>query len=73
MKHTIEIKECGHGCPFFGNSMDGMQCDHPYWIGKDAYANMIINQDNIYGGRVPEKCPLKSEDLTIHFKLNKNV
>jgi hypothetical protein len=69
MEKEIKIKECFHRCPFFGNSMDGMQCNHPYWENKGAWENMIINQQNSRGGNIPEKCPLKNEQLIITYKL----
>ena len=64
-----EITKCYHSCPFFGNSMDGMECNHPYWKDKGSYENMIITQDNSRDGKIPEKCPLRNEDLTIVYKL----
>jgi hypothetical protein len=50
--------------------MDGMQCNHPYWKDKGAYENMIITQDNSRDGKIPKKCPLKNEQLTIIYKLD---
>lgn len=52
---------CYFTCPFFGTSTDGMECRHPYWSNKGAYANMIIAQNNSRNGNVPEKCPLKKK------------
>lgn len=69
MNKEKKIKQCFHSCPFFGNSMDGMQCNHPYWDDKEPYDNMIITQDNSRDGKIPEKCPLKKSDLTINYKL----
>lgn len=71
MKTTIKITKCGHYCPFF-NGNDIMSCFHPYWDDKGSYDNCIINQDNIYGNnpKLPEKCPMKIEDLTIIYKLD---
>jgi len=69
MNKEEKISQCYQSCPFFGVSMDGMFCKHPYWEGKDAYANMIITQDNSKNGDIPEKCPLKKSDLTIKYKL----
>lgn len=71
MKREIKITRCYRSCPFFGNSMDGMQCNHPYWEGKGAYANMIITHDNSRDGNIPEKCPLKTEQLTSVYKLTR--
>jgi hypothetical protein len=56
----IIVEQCYQTCPFYGVSMDGMQCDHPYFSDKGAYDNMIITQDNSRG-RVPDACPLRSE------------
>jgi len=56
------VKECFHGCPFFGGGKE-MECDHPYWDGK-GYANMIITQDNSHG-RVPDECPLREGGIKI--------
>lgn len=69
MKKEVEVTRCYNGCPFFGNSMDGMQCNHPYWKDKGAYANMIITQCNTKNGRIPDKCPLRKEQLTIDYKI----
>jgi len=71
----IKITGCYYGgtnqsCPFFGYTADGMQCNHPYWKGKGAYENMIITQDNSRDGKIPDKCPLKNEQLTIVYKLD---
>lgn len=70
MKKEEKIKDCFHSCPFFGNSMDGMECNHPYWKDKGAYENMIITRNN-NDGNVPEKCPLRDEQLIITYKLEK--
>ena len=37
MENEIKITKCYHSCPFFGVSMDGMECYHPYW--KDRGVN----------------------------------
>lgn len=50
-------------CPFNDNSMDGMECNHPYWKEKGAYENMIINAENKY--KIPDKCPLKKTSVII--------
>jgi len=63
------VKQCYHKCPFFGISMDGMVCDHPYWKDKKPYENMIITQDNSKNGRIPDKCPLREDKLIQEFKL----
>lgn len=70
MEKEIKITGCYHSCSFYGNSMDGMQCNHPYWEDKGAYVNMIITQDNSRDGNIPEKCPLRNEQLTIVYKLD---
>jgi len=73
MEHTIKVKACGHICPFFDFSSDDLICEHPYWNDKGEKANQIITQENLMDSTHPEKCPLKNEDLTLHFKLNENV
>ena len=68
-KHKI-MKECIHHCPFFGSSMDGMECHHPYFDDlENPYDCMIITQNDY--GKIPEKCPLRKEDLmeTIHYSV----
>ena len=69
MKQQITIKECYHRCPFFQTTMDGMECGHPFWKDKGAYDNMIITHENSKG-RVPDKCPLLKEALTVTYELN---
>jgi len=70
MKIENKITNCYHSCWFFGTSMDGMQCNHPIWKDKGAYSNMIISHDNCKNGNIPEKCPLRIEDLVITYKLD---
>ena len=60
-KHKI-MKECIHHCPLFIVTMDGMECLHPYFLDKPTYDCMIISQTDY--GRIPDKCPLRKEDLT---------
>ena len=55
MTEQIEIKNCYHSCPFYGNSMDGMQCNHPYWKDKEPYDNMIITHENSMDGKIPDE------------------
>lgn len=71
MNKITKISGCYHSCPFFSTSMDGMHCAHPHWDDKGAYENMIIDQENSRGGNIPEKCPLKDDDLSITYKLDK--
>ncbi len=70
MEKEHKIKQCFHSCPFFKSNMDGMFCDHPYWLDKGSYENMIITHENSRDGEIPEKCPLRIEDLIIRFKLD---
>jgi len=59
-----EIKKCINVCPFFNNTMDGMECNHPYFDNRThGYANMIIQQTD--KKTIPLKCPLRKESLTI--------
>lgn len=69
MEKTININRCINECPFFESTMDGMQCGHPYWEGKEAYDNMIITWDNGGHGKIPPLCPLKQENLTVKYQL----
>lgn len=69
MKKIKHIKQCLHHCPFYENTMDGMNCGHPYWNNKGAYESMIINTSNSSNGKIPEKCPLRKESLEIIYKL----
>lgn len=62
-----EIKQCYHTCPFFETDMDGMICVHPK-VKDDGYAAMFITQDNSRQ-TFPERCPLRTEDLTITYKI----
>jgi hypothetical protein len=76
-----EVTKC-NDCPFWGNSMDGMECRHPYFEkraeesrfihmteddGWDPYENMIINSSNVNG--IPDKCPLRSGEVITIVKL----
>jgi hypothetical protein len=54
---TKEIKRCYHECLYFGTSMDGMECLHPYFNDKGAYSNMIISHPDCDNG-FPKDCPL---------------
>lgn len=72
MKETVKITGCYQKCPFYEVSMDGMQCNHPYWIDKGAYANMIISQEYSRGGdKIPKKCPLRISSLNRVYKLKR--
>jgi len=75
MNKKNKITKCYHSCPFFASPpMDGMECNHPYWESKGAFDNMIITQSNSRDGKIPEKCPLRKEQLTVEYVLvmNKN-
>lgn len=69
IKIVKEIKSCIHSCTFFGTSMDGMECNHPYWNDKGAYENMIITHPT-GRDRVPNKCPLKKHSVITVVKYN---
>jgi len=74
MKYVKEemVIGCYHSCYFFGTSMDGMYCKHPYFEDKGAYENMIISQNNSKDGNIPKKCPLRNNiigDTEIVFKI----
>lgn len=72
MKRVVEVQQCYNQCPFFWSSQDGMYCKHPYWKDKDAYEDMIITHTNSHEGRFPEKCPLRTEELVVTYKLGCN-
>ena len=61
----IKISKCINSCPFYFNSMDGMECTHPSMLELGAYNNMIIT----HGIDIPEKCPLRKEDLIVKYEL----
>jgi len=69
MEIIKKVTHCYHSCPFFGTTMDGMDCNHPYWDDKGGYDRMIITQDNSRDGKIPIQCPLRKEDLIISYKL----
>jgi len=69
MEIENKIKRCWESCWFYGITMDGMQCNHPYWKDKGSYDNMIITHENSRNGNIPEKCPLRQEELVVTYKL----
>ena len=77
MKYIKEkvVKECYHQCPFFRTDMDGMKCGHQYFEDKKAYDDMIITQENSRNGKIPEKCPLRTEstEVVLRVELDVNV
>ena len=72
MEKTIVISQCRPTCPFFWEGQDGMECQHPYWDGKDFTERMIITMDNSHM-RVPDECPLLEEPITVVHKLSEVV
>jgi hypothetical protein len=54
-----QVTECIHRCRFFE---EPMCCTHPTFDGGKAYSGCIISWDDRNG--IPEKCPLRNEDLT---------
>lgn len=64
----IKVINCRYSCPFFGFEEKMMICKHPYWNDKRPYENLIIEHND----KIPEKCPLRKENLTIVYKLDKN-
>jgi len=64
MINAKQISSC-KCCDFFFVSMDGMECGHPYWGDKGAYDGMIVSHDV----KIPDKCPLRIEPLTITYEL----
>jgi hypothetical protein len=72
MEITEKIKGCYHECPFFGVGSEGMICGHPYFDNStDPFDKMIITQNNSREGLIPEKCPLRKENLIINYELQK--
>jgi hypothetical protein len=48
-----------------------MECAHPdFDADPDPYAGHIITYDNVRG-KIPEKCPLRTADVTIKRKVTK--
>jgi len=58
------VKSCYNECDFFRSTNDGMSCNHPHFKNCSPYSNMIISQQNSRG-KLPEKCPLRQEELQI--------
>jgi hypothetical protein len=46
-----------------------MECQHPYFDDKGGYENMIITQQNSRDGKIPEKCPLRSDSVEVILKV----
>jgi len=67
MEIIKEVENCWN-CPFYGNSMDGMYCKHPYWKDKGAYDCHIITD----GSETPEECPLKTHEVRTITRLKTN-
>jgi len=65
--NTIQVIRC-RTCPFFTVSMDGMECGNPYFKFMGAYSNMIIDQSNVEN--IPEKCPLRTENVVTVVQLS---
>ena len=65
------VTSCWKKCPFYQESMDGMECGHPYWKDKPAYENSIITHENSHDGKVPKECPLRAKPLFIKYKLRR--
>ena len=68
MEIKKEVTSCFYNCTFFGKSVDGMECQHPYFKDKEPYSNMIITHENSRD-TIPEKCPLRKEQLVITYEL----
>ncbi len=71
MKKVIYVSQC-YTCPLKGHTMDGMECQHPYWEDKGAYDGMIINQNNMRGQH-PDKCPLRIDSLHMEYVMERKV
>lgn len=61
---TTVVNTCIYGCDFYSSTSDGMECGHPYFDDKNSYDRMIIDRT----GKIPEKCPLRKEELIITCK-----
>ena len=64
VKH-ITVTSCINHCNFYFKSMDGMECNHPFFDDKPTYTNMIITND--LGNKIPELCPLRLEGLILIY------
>jgi hypothetical protein len=67
---NLKIIDSGcRSCPFLHISMDGIECNHPYYKDRGAYNNMIINSEQLALRIIPQECPLRKEELIITYKL----
>lgn len=67
MEKHVKVKRCIHSCPFYGSSMDGMECNHPYFDDKGGYQRMMIITHEEGTEGYPTKCPLRGEVLTVKY------
>jgi hypothetical protein len=66
VKRTIIIDKdldgCGSECPYYEVYGNEMTCDHPTLKNSgNAWAGLIITQNNSGDGKFPEECPLRNE------------
>lgn len=64
---------CYFECTFFNKSGNCMECCHPFFDDKNVYENMIITQENSRDGNIPEKCPLRANDIEIRTTVKLNL
>jgi len=85
MKHKTQYTttKCVRNCPFYSTSIDGMQCNHPFFNDKERIfllfkAIKLLQANNKdpsanmiinQGDLLPSKCPLRKRDLVIRYKL----
>jgi hypothetical protein len=57
IRKRLHLIQCYKTCPYYRNTMDGMECGHILFRIIGFPSGMIItNQNSI--GRFPDKCPL---------------
>ena len=66
-------KGCFHSCHFFDKGGQLMRCKHPFFDDKDYFDAMIINQDNSRDGKIPEKCPLREDEVELITKVKLEI
>lgn len=66
MKKVKEIDGCYRICPLQADSIDGPYCKHTFFENAQNGEDILSRDEWI-----PEKCPLRKEDLNITYKLKK--
>lgn len=72
MKKNLIIHGCGNKCIFYSITVNGMECNHPYLLGKGK-SNLIIEHSNINNGTIPCECPLLKSELQLNCRISKKI